>query len=490
MISIKKICVAFIFTCSSLASCTNDFEELNTDPNRPAEVYPGVMLGQLQYKFVNTSIRNARSFTHEVMQVSAPRTSLNEGLHRYHVTPGSGDGMWSDFYSYMTDVEDLEAISDKLNDNNYKAIALIYKSWAYSILTDCFVNVPFSEATKANAGILQPEFDQQKEIYIQILKDLEAANDLIDPEESLAYGGDMIYMADQTGGMLRWKKFCNSLRLRLLLRTLKRDGELNAADQINSILGDPAKYPVFSGTADDAIFKFPGSYPYFNPYYNARTLDWRESTYFTEFFIDHLNAVDDPRLEIWATKVVVDGESIYRGIRSGYESDVVYVVNENSSYNDRLKTLPQLGIMMTYAELEFIKAELALKGFDTGGTPEEHYENGISASMAQWEVNMPEGFLDQEEVAYDDASGTEEQLEQIMLQKYFALFFTDYQSWFEKRRTGYPVLPRGSGIPAENEFPSRILYPTYLQSLNPENLNAAVQALGGDNSRIKGWWEK
>ncbi len=85
---------------------------------------------------------------------------------------------------------------------------------------------------------------------------------------------------------------------------------------------------------------------------------------------------------------------------------------------------------------------------------------------------------------------TEEQLERIHLQKYYAYFFVDYQSWFEKRRTGYPVLPRGNGIPAENKFPSRVPYPTYLQSLNPENLAAAQTAMGGDNSDVKVWWDK
>jgi hypothetical protein len=104
---------------------------------------------------------------------------------------------------------------------------------------------------------------------------------------------------------------------------------------------------------------------------------------------------------------------------------------------------------------------------------------------------MPAGYLAQTGVVYNAAATPEKQLEQIMLQKYYAYFFTDLQAWFEKRRTGYPVLPRGAGIPAANQFPSRCPYPTYLQSLNPVNLNNAIQAIGGsDVSTIKGWWEK
>jgi hypothetical protein len=110
--------------------------------------------------------------------------------------------------------------------------------------------------------------------------------------------------------------------------------------------------------------------------------------------------------------------------------------------------------------------------------------------MVQWGATMPATFLTQKSIAYDATLSTEKQLEQIMLQKYYAYFFVDYQSWFEKRRTGFPILPRGTGIPAENKFPSRVPYPTYLQSLNPEGLAGAVSSIGADNSDTKVWWEK
>lgn len=481
--------IAFIF-CLSFLSCTDNFEEYNTDPNRPKEIYPGVVLGQLQYKFVNTAITGARGFTHELMQVSAPRSSQNYGLHRYHIAPNTESDLWTDMYSYMTDVEDLYVIADRLGEDNYKGIALIYKSWGYSILTDAFGDIPYSQATKAADGLLLPEFDKQKDIYIQMLEDLETANALLKSTEPLIYGGDMVYEADNAEGIVKWKKFCNSLKLRMLLRVFNKDGEVNVSEQITRILEDPAKYPVFTSVEDDAIFKYPGSFPYFNPYFNARTLDWREGTYFTKYFIDYLNDVEDPRRAIWSTTVEKEGEDVYIGIKSGYESDVEYQVNQHSSYNDNLKTLPELGIMMTFAELEFIKAELALRGFSTEKSVEEHYKGGIEASITQWGASLPEGFLEREKIAFRNELNFQEQLEQIMQQKYFAFFFNDYQAWFEKRRTGYPILPRGAGIPSENQFPSRVTYPTYLQSLNPQALEAGTTSMGGDNSNVKVWWEK
>lgn len=80
----------FLLVSGFFAACTDGFEELNTDPNRPKEITPGVILGQLQYRIVNESVNAARAFTHELMQVDAPRASTNgAGLHRYVVNPGA-----------------------------------------------------------------------------------------------------------------------------------------------------------------------------------------------------------------------------------------------------------------------------------------------------------------------------------------------------------------------------------------------------------------
>jgi len=240
---------------------------------------------------------------------------------------------------------------------------------------------------------------------------------------------------------------------------------------------------VFSGIPMYILF--------FNPYYTARQLDWRDGTYYTKFFINKMNTDNDPRRPIWAIPVTVGGASVYQGIESGYPTTVEYVVGANSNYTDALKTSSYLGIMITYAEEEFIKAELALNGFNTGKTPKTHYENGITASMTQWGAVPPANYLSQPGVAYNATASNDAQLQQIMIQKYYAFFFVDYQSWFEKRRTGYPVLARGTGIPVENQFPYRVPYPTYLQSLNLANYTKAVTSIGGkDDANAKVWWDK
>ena len=100
----RIICSIFCIILLSFSACTKKFEELNTDPNRPKSVNPGVVLGQLQYRIINNAVSAARNFTHELMQVDAPRSSTSGlGLHRYTVNPGAA--VWSSFYQNITDIK-------------------------------------------------------------------------------------------------------------------------------------------------------------------------------------------------------------------------------------------------------------------------------------------------------------------------------------------------------------------------------------------------
>ena len=136
---------------------------------------------------------------------------------------------------------------------------------------------------------------------------------------------------------------------------------------------------------------------------------------------------------------------------------------------------------MTYAEVEFIKAELAQRGYITDA--QTHYVNGVKAAIQQLGAQTPTTYFDIPATQYD---GT---LEKIMLQKYYALYFTDYQQWFEYRRTGLPHLPTTGAMLNGGVMPSRFTYPTDQQVYNPENFQEAVQMIGSDNINTKVWWD-
>jgi hypothetical protein len=153
---------------------------------------------------------------------------------------------------------------------------------------------------------------------------------------------------------------------------------------------------------------------------------------------------------------------------------------------------PMTGIIMNYAELQFILAEAAAKGWITGSA-ESYYEKGVEASIKYWLPNWPinvKTYLQQADMQWDDSETLEEKMEKIHLQKYYALFLVDLQQWFEYRRTGHPVLPKGAGLRNNGEMPARVTYPVYVQSTNPTNYKTAVAAQGPDVISTLVWWQK
>ena len=147
---------------------------------------------------------------------------------------------------------------------------------------------------------------------------------------------------------------------------------------------------------------------------------------------------------------------------------------------------------MNYAELQFMLCEAAVKGWITGSA-ETYYKNGVLNSITLW---MPtwavpiDTYLAAADIAWDPAGTQDEKMEQLHLQKYYALFLADMQQWFEYRRTGHPVLPIGPGVQNGGVMPSRMVYPVYVQSTNPTNYQLAVASQGPDVISTKVWWQK
>ncbi|WP_205499985.1 SusD/RagB family nutrient-binding outer membrane lipoprotein [Rufibacter psychrotolerans] len=479
MISIKKTFVLLAaFGCFTTA-CTDDFEEINTDPNRIELISPGTLLNPILYEMNSFNANRADDFTFDLMQVALPFPSASGGIHRYDVTENSGSSTWNTYYRWLTNIKEMHDAAVIAGDPNYEAIALTLNAWGYSLLTDSFGDVPMEDASRGEEGLLYPAFNTQKEIYTKILADLERASTLFDPVKSMIYGDDILYHKD----VAKWRKFCNSLRLRLLLRVSKRE-EMNAAAKMAEILNNPTKYPVFTSNADAAILQISGIPPMVSPW--GRAVDFRTGRAASSFFIDHLNALDDPRLEKFFIKATSkDGKTQigYRGIPSGYEGSDTQFNFAPSTFNIALVTTPMITVMMPYAEVEFIKAELAQKGI-VPGDAKAAYEKGVKAAIEQWGAVLPADYFTNPAAAYN---GT---FEQIMLQKYLALFFVDYQQWFEYRRTGFPVLPTTNAMMNNKVVPVRFRYPTTVQTNNPENYRKAVEMMGTDDINTKVWWEK
>ncbi len=472
--------ILFFLTLILISSCTSDFEEINADPNRIEEISPATLLNPIIYGLASHNIGRADAITFNLMQVSLPFPSVSGGLHRYDVSMNIGSSSWNNYYRWLKNIQEMQTAADTFEDNNYKAIALTLKAWVYANLTDLFGPVPMTEAVMGEENILYPSFDSQEFVYQSILEDLEEANQLYNEEESMVYLEDILFQND----VVRWKKFTNSLHMRLLLRISNRE-ETNAFQKLTQLVQNPEIYPVFENTEESAILQVTGVEPNVSPW--GRPQDFRLSTKIASFFLDHLNEWEDPRRSIIATEATQEIDSVitsigYVGIPSAYEGPESQFNYEASTFNIQQVENPMQIFLLTYAEVEFINAELAQRGYISNA--EEHYINGVTAAIEQLGAEIPENYFDNNTTAYNGS------LEQIMLQKYYALYFTDYQQWLEYRRTGLPELPTTSTMFNNGVMPSRFYYPSDLAVENPQGYQQALEMLGGsDDINIKVWWD-
>ena len=153
---------------------------------------------------------------------------------------------------------------------------------------------------------------------------------------------------------------------------------------------------------------------------------------------------------------------------------------------------PLMGNIMNYSELQFILAEAAAKGWIAGDAA-TYYKNGVQAGITFWipTYAVPiDTYLTGADITWDNAAPLDEKMEMIHVQKYYSMFYTDFEQWFEYRRTGHPVLPKGNGLRNNGIMPARLQYPVYVQSANPDSYKAAVAAQGADEISTQVWWQK
>lgn len=481
----KKIILstALILSVMSLNSCDRTFEEINTDTSRTKTPSVGSLLAPVQYAMASYGYNRSDDFTFDIMQVALDFPSEGNTISRYYMTETTGNGYWNTSYKWLKQVQELKVAAEKENNANYLAISKVLNAWIMANLTDSFGDVPMTEALQLEENIMRPKYDAQKDIYTILLNDLKAANALFDTTKTLSET-DLFFQANSNAaGIVKWKKFCNSLSLRLLTRALKRNGELNVHERIAEIVNNPTVYPVFQNNADGVTLDISGVAPLMPPV--ARPQDFTAYRASGEFFTQTLVDNNDPRLSMFFTQaksIPANANIGYKGAPSGYASGTTFNY-QPSNLNQNLAKAPLKILVMPYAELQFILSELSFKGIITGNA-QAFYENGVKATLEQWGATVPATYFANPKVAYN---GT---LERIMLQKYVGLFFVDQQQWYEQRRTGFPVLPNNGGLFNNGQMPQRMMYPTTTKVLNYDNYVAASQAMGGDNINTKMWWNK
>lgn len=475
-----KISAGLIGICSTMLSCTKNFEEINTDPNRIEQISPGTLLNPIIYDVASFNMDRADVITFDLMQVMLPFPSATGGIHRYEITENTGSSTWNTYYRWLKNIKEMYDASVKAEDPNYQAIAMTLNAWVASNLTDVFGDVPMSEALRGDEQLFYPVFDKQETLYPGLLSDLDSANKLFNTSRAMVYGTEILF----ANNVSKWKKFCNSLHMRLLLRLSKKTN-LDVYTKLRNMINDPAQYPVFTSNAEAAVLNLTGITPLVSPW--GRPVDFPTFRAAGKFFIDSLNAMNDPRLP----KFVSQARSLtppnpnigYVGIPHGYTGSESQFDYTPSNFLQALVTAPMIVPILPYAEVEFIKSEVEWQAGNMTAA-QAAYEKGVKAAIEQWGVTMPADYFTNTYAAFDGS------LDRIMLQKYYALFFVDFQQWSEYRRTGLPVLPVGPGMLNNGIMPSRLLYPISVRISNPDNYKSAAEGMGGDDINSKVWWDK
>lgn len=486
----NKIILGVIAAGMLFSSCNKDFKEVNTNPNTLPETRPELLLESAIYAVRTANQSREHRLIHEMMQVHVTVSNSDE-IHRYIIRPSESDYMWNVWYPQLTNIKEVYESAKKLSvlpnqtyNLSYMGISRVLEAWVMSLITDTYGNVPYTEANRGKTdNIFQPKFDDQKSIYDSLFVRLEEANTLLAQNLALPtalMARDPLFAGD----LAKWRKFGNSLYLRLLLRASGR-AESNAAAKILQMLQTtPANYPIMASNAESAILRFTTTAPYVSAFNTYRDFDFNGENGLSEFFINTLNTWADPRLTKWASTVA----SAYVGIPSGYAPGNQQ--DRQSAYLAALKNEPLTGNILSYAEVQFMLAEAAVKGYANAASAKTFYENGVNNAITNWGLTVPVGHLLKPSILWNDLETTAQKMEKIITQKYFTFFFTDFQSWFEHRRTGYPVLPAGPGLQNGGIMPTRFVYPVSVQSLNKVNYDAAVAGMGGpDDMHTKVWWD-
>lgn len=522
-------------------SCDDDFDSINANPNNP-EVVPTNMLFNGATRYLMTYTRDgwwSGRMTLPWMQYSAQLAYTEEDKYQYReVQTNNG---W--FYHYKTatdlqsvikfceDPETSTQMSAYGNLQNQIAASRIMLAYTFDQLASHFGDVPYWSYGTTDPDFqalqideyLQPKYAPQEKIYADILKELDEASEQLVLGESVFTAGDNIYSGDAS----KWKKFANSLRLRIANRIK------SVYPAASSHISDAISSGVFTSNDDNAVQSYGTASTEGSPFWQTFMVGNRQDFATNSQFVKLLKGESgnygvDPRLtkmitqygytayeveagrnaaneliqEIPYDTIIAHPDTLqyFRGMPYGLPAGSVAsngVVGLTSFVSKNILKADFGEVLMEYAEVEFILSEL-------NGWSQSNYENGVRASMEKWGVESVD-------ITNYIASLPSANQENVLTQKYIALFMQPQEAWCEYRRTGYPdgdilLLPGGtntdlfgqsytftplvSGNVVATDIPNRVRYPSTEANVNISSYQTAVSGLSnGDEINSKLWWD-
>ena len=502
------------------ASCTKDFDEKNSSPNSPEKVPSTTLMVNAQFRLCQ-DIRDEWFSGRMVLPWVQYWAQINYTEEdRYQYRENSNNDAWKAIY---TDLMDLQRIVELNTDEATKGDMLVYganqnqiaaarilKTWVFNLMTDTYGPVPYHsvgtvdaefQALSATTGVIGPVYAPQDKIYKDMIKELKEAAAQIDVASPAFIEGDVLL----NGDALAWKKFANSLRLRLAMHMRAKDKAFADLHIAEAIAGG-----LMSTNDDNAIVEFESTATNASPMYQAFIVSARTDFAVAMPFVDLLKGIKgpfptkvDPRLFVYAapkgTKVAdvatgnfTDGNaSAYEGQPYGVENHIASAVKVANV------SLPFAPIQATYGEVFMEYSEVCFLMSEYNNWDQAWYIKGIRASMEKWGV--PTASIDTYVAGLPAANQ-----ENVLTQKYIALYMQPHEAWTEYRRTGYPktlIKPNTSYTSAggivysfvplvvdAKDLPDRIGFSQSEQLLNVDGYKSALAKLGGSDNMLTKLW--
>ena len=371
--------------------------------------------------------------------------------------------------------EETKINASKFGSNeNQIAIARILKTYIYWTITDRWGDVPYFEALKGT-GNLSPKYDKQEDIYKDLIKELKEASGQLGGKDVV---GDIIYKGSQA----KWKKFANSLRMLIALRTSKvypNAGDW-AATEFAAAFNNANGY--IAANADNFTLAYTGTVAAFrNPFYalyESRT-DFAESKLMT----DLMASLGDPRQAAFGS----NNNGFPYGLTR--EQAIAQPPGYAKILADAKRATNSPLVIIGADDVNLAIAEAAQRNWITASVS-NFYQAGIAQSWAQWGVTGDlTAYMSQSAVAL---TGTAGDLQKIQLQQYLAFYPDGIQAWANWRRTGVPALtPTPNASNTGGKIPRRYVYGSNEYSLNKNNVaDASGRMAGGDTPDARVWWDK
>jgi Starch-binding associating with outer membrane len=491
-----------------VSSCDKGFDDLNVNKTAALAINPVFTLNNAT---INTSFPSG-TILYEigiVQQMVSPNSGVLTGANFNQDIRDNTQQNWQRFYrSVIRNTYDVINTTKNVPARaNLYNMARILQSYGFLVLTDTYGDIPYSEAGKGYTDQLTfPKYDSQQAVYAGIIKELTEATAALDASKTIETA-DVLY----GGNINLWKKFGNSILLRVGMRLAKVD-----AAQAQQLVQKAFQAGVMELNSENAYIKHDANY------LNAigALLNSTESAniYLGAPFVNYLQQTNDPRLKSIALRYVgaksgveqtssraTSDPTLQIGMPFGFDNGSIsseVTKSKLASFYDytqvdrtRMAKTTSPMFLVTAAQTQLLLAEASQKGWITGTATETFFSKGVKLHMEQMAIYDANSAVSASAIdAYQKANlyNASTALEQINTQYWIASFLNGPEAFANFRRSGFPNLSPNPfpGKSIKGNFIRRLTYPNSEISVNNANVKEAITRIGADDLDSKVWWDK